>query len=475
MPPQHGLLSGFSTGLISLANYVEMQRLPALDTRIVDLSVLQPAQMKKEIRRSVEEQEEMIIGISTTTATYQSALETARVFKRAYPHCTIIFGGHHASNDPETILRSHKKTVDYIIVGEGERALVEFVEKFPRVQDVHGLAYLSNGEFMQNDSPEFLTSAELDEIPMTFRGNGIHTAPGKFGHITYVSARGCPRHCSFCSVSGEEIRTKGIHRITQELRQLVGNGYCSIAIEDNFFAQSRRRTNELCAALTALRKEGLEFSWDCQTRVESLDHEGVVPLLASAGCEAVYLGVESLNPSHLTYLGKTGRPLDYLHRLLNKVVPLLLDSSINCYLNLQFGIPGETSADRKRTYETLKQLGALASSRKKTITIFPQLHVVYPGTKHFKDGIHEGRFPKDTFETFTEWEAKQTPVLTWLGEHFAHGTGGLPEGILLEDKLRKGRYEVSVNKVLGVSTSLSAIDRIKGIEVFKYGSYLVGP
>lgn len=474
MPPQQGLLSGFSTGLISLANYIEMSSLPGLAVKIFDLSAVQPSQLKQTIEASIDRQAEVIAGITTTTASYQSALSTARALKEANPGCTVIFGGHHASNDPEVILRSHKGVVDFIVVGEGEKALVEFLKAFPTVQSVPALAYLQNDDFIQNAAPEFLSPAELDRIPMTFRGNGIGSAPGKFGHISYVSARGCPRHCSFCSVSGEKIRAKSIPRIAHELRQLVAKGYRSIAVEDNFFAHSPKRTNELCSALAVLKQEGLDFSWDCQTRVESLDREGIVPLLASAGCEAVYLGVESLNPSDLIYLGKTRNPAAYLNCLLEKVVPALLESSINCYLNLQFGIPGNSQADLKTTHEILKQLGALVSKKKRNkITIFPQLHVVYPGTQHFKDGIRQGRFPRNVFETFTEWEVKQSPVVTWLGEHFAHGTGGLPEGILSQDKLRKGIYEVNIDMVLSICNILAAIERTNGIRVFKYGSYLV--
>jgi len=200
--------------------------------------------------------------------------------------------------------------------------------------------------------------------------------------------------------------------------------------------------------------------------------------MAKAGCEAVYIGVESVHPEQLTYLNKTPNPSKYLETLTQIVVPALLNTDIACYLNLQFGLPGETEKHEHSTCATLASLGQLAAAKGKTITIFPQLHVVYPGTVHFQQGVSQGRFPRNVFETFTKWEFRQTPVLYWLGEHFAHGTGGIPEGILKPELLRDGGFEdvdevVDSKAVFRISAVLRAIDRIRGVRTFNYGDYIV--
>ena len=263
--------------------------------------------------------------------------------------------------------------------------------------------------------------------------------------------------------------------VVRDIRHLVEDlGYRRIAIEDNFFAHSRKRTLELCSALEELRRD-LDFTWDCQTRVESMDRRGLLAAMERAGCEAVYLGVEALNEEQLLYLGKTRRPDGYLQALQDRVVPSLLASRVDCYINLQLGLPGETDSHRNETLEGLRALGSMAFERGREITIFPQLHVVYPGTQHFHEGVKEGRFGDDgyrVFEEFTRWEARQKPILTWLGEHFAHGVGGLPEGILLAEKLREGRFEVNPDRVFEVSTYLRAMEQAPGIRVFRYGAYL---
>ncbi|MCY3019709.1 MAG: radical SAM protein [Planctomycetota bacterium] len=475
MPPQPGLLGGFATGLVSLANYVS-RRAPSIDTEVLDLSASSLSDSREQVHASFSGgiNDLVFVGITTTTASYQSALRVAEIAKGVAPRCVVVFGGHHASADAEHVLRKHIGGVDIVIAGEGERSLAELLREYPNVERVHGAVYLRDGSLVRNPSPGFLTQDELDSLPVTFEKHRLVGIPGKFDHVTYVSARGCPLRCSFCSVGDERIRPKSIPAILRDLNQLLEAGFRRIAIEDNFFAHSPARTRDLCLAIAEFRHtHNGAFTWDCQTRVESIARSNTVRLLAKAGCEAVYIGVESLHAEHLRYLGKTANPADYIEQLNQLVIPRLLDSPVECYLNLQFGLPGESQAHERRTIEILADLGSKAASKGRTITLFPQLHVVYPGTRHFQDGLAQGLFPGDVFESFTAWEFEQAPVRFWLGEHFAHGTGGLPVGILNGPALKTGRYEVDADAILRISGTLKAISRLPGITTFHFGNYLI--
>lgn len=476
VPPQIGLLAGFANGLISLANFLR-QELPSVHLELVDLSTALDDEVQA-AARWVGSQASIppIVGITTTTASYQSALRAARAFRRQRRDTLIVFGGHHASAQADVILDSHAGLVDVVVHGEGEIALSKLVTEYPRLWSVPGISFVDEaGDVRRTKPAPLLTPDELDHIAVTFDGIGVCSVPGKFDHVTYVSARGCPLRCAFCSVANQAIRAKSIHTVVEDIRQLVGQlGYKRVAIEDNFFAHSRKRTIELCDALAELRNE-MAFTWDCQTRVESMDRTGIIPAMEKAGCEAVYLGVEALCHDHLLYLAKTRNPLRYLDALQARVVPALLDSEIDCYINLQFGLPGETEHHRRETLMRLNAIGVMASNKGREITVFPQLHVVYPGTQHFHDAVSEGRFGPSgyrIFETFTRWEDEQKPILRWLGEHFAHGVGGIPEGILSPNKLRSGQFEVDVDRVLEVNAYLRDVERLEGISLFKYGSYL---
>ncbi|MFC1552625.1 B12-binding domain-containing radical SAM protein [Candidatus Latescibacterota bacterium] len=475
MPPQSSLINGFAAGLISLANYIAI-KCPKVTTDILDFSNQSYNHVKEQIELSCVKlkNKKLFVGITTTTASYQSALLIARMVRKVSPLSTIVLGGSHASADPENILRNHSNIVDLIIIGEGERALCELVSNYPALETIHGAAFIKEGKVTYTTSSIPLSQDELDCIPITFGDNGLIGTPGKFDHATYISARGCPLQCAFCTVGNDSIRTKSIPAVIRDIETLLDMGYFRIAIEDNFFAHSPTRTKEICMALKDIKHSRKStFAWDCQTRVESLARKNTINIMAEAGCEAVYIGVESIHPEQLDYLNKTNNPVKYLQTLMELVIPSLLETNIECYLNLQFGIPGETVEQEKMTFQVLASLNELAVSRSKTITVFPQLHVVYPGTIHYHKGVAENRFPSDIFESFTEWEFQQVHVLNWLGEHFAHGTGGIPEGIFCPDLLREGRFKVNSEAVFRISTALYSINRLPGIKTFSYGDYVI--
>jgi radical SAM superfamily enzyme YgiQ (UPF0313 family) len=474
VPPQHGLLEGFVNGLVCLANYIS-QKLPDVKVDFLNLSTVPIAEIRKVIQEQVNQHSgRLVVGISTLTAFYQASLSVARAFKELRPESTIVLGGHHVTADAETVLRHHRDIVDFIIVGEGEAALAEFLLKLDssEVTSTPGLAFLDGETFHKNPLPAFLNQADLDAIPNTYGDHGLLGISGKFGHTTLITARGCPHRCSFCAVANEKIRAKSVDQVAADIVELTQRGYVKIAIEDNFFAHSPRRTRELCEALTKLRRRGVRFTWDCQTRVESMMRDSVIKQLSDAGCEAVYLGVESVCPDQLLYLRKTLQPEVYLDQL-HDVVKRLLDSPIDTYLNIQFGLPGETAEHLEHTHRVLTDLGSMAHNKGRRLTIFPQLFVVYPGTEHYLIGVQSGKFFKDIFESFTEWEASQSPILVWLGEHFAHGTGGLPEGILNSSKLAEGIYDVDTIAIGRISNALRLLMDIPGIEVFDYKSHLI--
>jgi len=291
-------------------------------------------------------------------------------------------------------LNAHTE-IDFVVRGEGETALVELLQRYPDLSRVPNLSYRDGARIGRNPPAPLLSQRDLDQILPSFLGWGLRSSPGKFDHVTYVSARGCPLQCAFCSVANENVRSKSITAVVRDLRILVGEmGFKSIAIEDNFFAHSPKRTIELCGEIEELQRE-MGFRWDCQTRVESCRRKDVMASMERAGCEAVYLGVEAFDPEHLLYLKKTPSPGTYVQILQEQVIPWLLSSRIDCYVNLQLGLPGEDEHHRVNTLRQLVQLGNQAVEHGKRIVVFPQLHVVYPGTRHFHEAVAKGRFGRD--------------------------------------------------------------------------------
>jgi hypothetical protein len=123
----------------------------------------------------------------------------------------------------------------------------------------------------------------------------------------------------------------------------------------------------------------------------------------------------------------------------------------------------------------LSRLGQIAVPHGRQLVVNPQLHVIYPGTPHFEESVAAGIFGSlgnEVFEEFTRWEEDRQPTLKYFGEHFAHGVGGIPIGILDRNELLRSEFKIEEKSIVSLSSLLAEMERIEGITVFKYGDYL---
>lgn len=474
MPPQQGLLAGFATGLLCLKAHVE-NRL-GLEAVILDLSEADIPEARMRLQGIASGiTGPAVFGITTTTASYRAALALAHELKRTKrDEAIVIFGGHHATADWSTVLSCHVRVVDFVIAGEGEVPLVEFMKNWPSIGDVPGLCRLvSPGGLRANPPPPPLGQQVLDSLTLDPGWFSETRQPGKFDRYTYVSARGCPLRCRFCSVANTTIRGKSPHVVAEEIRKIVEAGYRRIAIEDNFFAHAPKRTKEICDALTALRSGGLDFNWDCQTRVEAISRPGVACMLKEAGCDEVYLGVEALDAEALEFLGKTPRPDRYFKQFRETAIPELLANGLGININMQCGLPLEAELEVQRSLSRLREVAAIAFSGGSFLQVFPQLFVVYPGTAHFLEFCERGVLWPEVFESFVEWEPRDPDFVEWLGRNFAHGVGGIPLGILDRDSLLDRRFVIDSRLATAAERFRLEMASIPGVSVFDYGSHLV--
>jgi anaerobic magnesium-protoporphyrin IX monomethyl ester cyclase len=468
-PPRAGLLEGTSHGLASLADWVR-SRAPRVSVKVLNWAGLQQYELDTAAARALDGRGYTLVGITTTTATYQAALGVARAFKAACPQAVVVLGGHHATPEAKLILATHPE-IDVIVRGEGERPMLDLALNKPW-QEIPGISYRGHSEeIVATPSAVPLSTKDLDSIGTCFHRSQTET--GKFGRCCVVTARGCPLACRFCAVAQQAVRSRSIPRVVADIRQLISEGFREFTIEDNFFAQSSARTVALCEALADLQQtlpEGEGIVFDCQTRVESCSPT-VVAALAKAGCDAAYLGAEALTPRQLLFLGKTPLPERFLKQLTESALPLLFANGIAANLNLQIGIPDTTADECAETLVCLQRIGRLARQNQGVVRIFPSLHVIYPGTPEFQDGLAAGVFRRDIFERFTEWEAAQGSVLEWMGRRFAHGAGGLPVAMLDPIALRQSNFLLLFDQVRRAEEFMDSIGSIDGIEVFDYTAH----
>ena len=237
-----------------------------------------------------------VVGISCLfTPYYREALEIARRAKKRL-NAPVVMGGSHASAAPESLLSS--PYVDFVIRGEGERALVEFLaflQGQKTIEAVPNLAYKKDGENFFNPIEE---NFSLDELPFPELGDfdpSSYTLAGK--PMTFmITSRSCPHKCSFCSVHttfGEKYRLRSLENVLEEIALRYRQGYRVIDFEDDNLTYYKTTFKELCRQLIARFPRGaLQLVAMNGISYLSLDEEAL-ELMSQAGFSHLNLALVS--------------------------------------------------------------------------------------------------------------------------------------------------------------------------------------
>jgi radical SAM superfamily enzyme YgiQ (UPF0313 family) len=323
-----------------------------------------------------EEQEEIpwneinsaeIVGISTITSTAPRAYAIADKIRSM--QIPVIMGGPHVTFLPDEALEH----TDFVIRGEGEKALMAFIdawEKNKDFSDVPNLSFKQEGKTIHNPMIEKIEN--LDEIPFPdFSDFFIH---GKevAGHkiIPIQTSRGCPFDCEFCSVTamfGRKYRFRTTENIIQELR-LYNHRKNVIFFYDDHFTANRKRTKSL---LEAMIKEKFKFKWSTQVRADLAKDPEMVKLMKKAGCHTLYIGLESVNPRSLLEMKKKQTVDEVIH-----AVKVIRRSRIHVHGMFIYGFDEDDWKTVKKTVRFAKKSG-LNSTQFLILTPLPGSKLFY--------------------------------------------------------------------------------------------------
>jgi anaerobic magnesium-protoporphyrin IX monomethyl ester cyclase len=240
--------------------------------------------------------------------------------------------------------------VDAVVLGEGEETAVELVRCFRSskragLDTIPGIAFRSNGQVHVTDRRERI--ADLDQLPLPGYSK-LNMADYRLVNI--VSARGCPFKCTFCDVAPMWQRRnlrRSVDSVVDEIILLRDTfGTRRFEFSDETFVLDRRRVLALC---DRLRREQLGVEWACTGRVDLMTPE-LLDTLCSAGCRAVFYGVESGSDSVLERIKK-----EFTAR---QAVEVILETRKRMHVVASFiwGFPEESREDFLKTIFLLLDL-----------------------------------------------------------------------------------------------------------------------
>lgn len=283
-------------GLGYIATYVNQfgYKASILDFYIREVTLL-------ELEETLNDRSPSVVGISTSTETYNNGIKIARFIKKMYPEIAVVMGGYHVSFEYKDALDTGY--VDYVIRNEGEitfKELLDFLcKKEGEIEEIDGICYIDNqGTIKKNKNRKYIDN--LDELPIPDRS---FFDMKKYGSATISTSRGCPGNCIFCAataLSGGRYRVRSANSIVQEFKYLSDLGYRHIQIIDDTMTADIDRLNEF---LDLMIQEQLDISWNCESRVDIMTKD-LLYKMKQAGCNGVQFGVEAGNQEMLDCLKK---------------------------------------------------------------------------------------------------------------------------------------------------------------------------
>lgn len=298
-----------------------------------------------------------MVGFSATTSAFMDAVEMAAIIKEKAPHVMVVFGNVHVSSLGTPIL-DHFPEIDYLVIGEGEGAMVELAEGH-RPPEISNLCWRdSTGKAHAN--PRRHRILELDELPFPAYEKlagfphdyhlPLFTYVKRYG-ATMITSRGCPYTCSFCdrTVFERLYKTNSAEYVHANMKHLRDNfGVHHINFYDDLFTAKRQRVEDLCEILI---RQPLGMQFNCAIRAGHTSLE-MLKLLKRAGALQVSMGIESADPMMMER-HKAGVTLEEVRKTVHDIHAAGLRAK-GLFI---FGMPGETEETFRRTSDFILELG----------------------------------------------------------------------------------------------------------------------
>ena len=305
------------------------------------------------------------VGVYATTFGWPRAERTAADITERLPGAFLCAGGPYPVGAQDRCL-DYARGFDAAVTGEGERTVVEMVERLARGEGLDGVAGLvyRRGEEVRVNPPRPL-AANLDELPFPDRrllgDANLYLPPPATSRrkpvAVMLTSRGCTRHCIFCFQMDKSrrsgIRYRSVENVLEEVELCLRQGFREIKFIDDTFAEDRERAMRLAREI---RRRRLDFTWFASACANQVDRE-MLRAFKEAGCWAILYGIESGVQRNLNTLRK-GITLAQAR----DAVAWAKEAGLAVQTTFMFGIPGETWEDGLRTIDFACELDADVAS-----------------------------------------------------------------------------------------------------------------
>ena len=278
-----------------------------------------------------------LIGVNSYASTSKRAVRII-LFLKKYLNLPIVYGGVHATISPEDCI----KYSDIVCVGEGEGAILDLANAVGKKKSIDKIKNLwirnkKTGEIIKNPVRQIIDN--IDSLPLPDFEIESHyiLKKGKIirfeekdltGQIFFLTGRGCPYGCDYCSNSffnrlyegkrkkilrwhSPEYIIEGILYLKKRFPNL---GYFDIR-DDTFSLRPLEDIRKFCR----LYKEKIKMRFKCLGDPKTVSDEKI-KLLVDAGCTDIIIGIQGSERANLEIYHRNQKDEDVLRasKILNK-------------------------------------------------------------------------------------------------------------------------------------------------------------
>lgn len=303
-----------------------------------------------------------VIGFSVIFQQCTASLSMARLLKNVLPEALVVFGGAGCEGSMGREFISRFSFVDAVVLGEGETALPEIVQRAMYNETLGGIEGVLTRDYGKTDRGfsldrpiMTLITENMDDLPSPvyddyFRQleeSGI-TGGRLVRRIPFETSRGCwwgeKNKCTFCGLGNDRIayRSKSIQRVHNELRRIIEQYHPDfVAMVDNVL--DRSYLDNLLPILTSEVPQTTIF-WEVRVNMEKRH----IQALRDAGVVLVQPGIESLSTKILKMIHKGTKAIFNIQFL-----KWCKEYGLNPSWHFLCGFPGESSGEYERMTELI--------------------------------------------------------------------------------------------------------------------------
>jgi len=288
-----------------------------------------------------------LLGLSLYVWSERYSFELARAVKRRWPECIVVAGGPQVpEKDTERwwpMAGGVSSLVDFVVVGEGERA-------FARVLGGCDERVLRDRLDSLNDVPSPYLSGVVDDL--------VTANAGVKWQALQETNRGCPYKCTFCdwgSATYDIVRRFSVRTAIEELEWFARNRIELLYNCDANFGMLEQDVEFTEALVDVARRTGYPRKFRAAYAKKINDRVfGVAKRIADAGLsKGATISFQSMNGDVL----KNVRRLNPVQKSLAETFKRYADARVPTYTELIVGLPGETLTSFKRGVAELLSAG----------------------------------------------------------------------------------------------------------------------